>query len=235
MDPEEDLDISWVQDQEKIIQVDQNYTREPISSIYLYSLFVNLNSYVDQIICDPIELDQTENGKTVLSKEKILYYIQQKKKQGSLNGKKYRLHESLSFLVDLEPEQLQEFSQQEPTIERSNSFLKVLSVLNDIVFPESIFIFHSLNSIYFIFKEVAAVYHPISILKKDSSSSFSKTKKHGDESGGSGGSGVGGGGGVPKKQTKRVSIITHPLQSSSRRDHTHKQRFMNHTNTKKNN
>jgi hypothetical protein len=223
----EDLDISWVQDQEKIIHVDHNYAREPISSIHLYSLFVNLNSCVDKITCDSIELDQNIDGKTILSKEKILYYIQQKKKQGSLNGKKYRLIDSLLFLVDLDPEHLQDYSHQEPTVESSQSFFKVLSVLNDTIVSESIFIFHSLNAIYLIFKEMNCIYHPVSILKKETN--FGKTKKQ--ISGNDVDANI-----LLRKQTKRVSINTHPLQTHRHlNNHTHKQIHINHSKTKKNN
>ena len=69
----------------------------------------------------------------------------------------------MSFVLDVEPENIQSIS--ELDIEKgiiqgtndnvskiSSSFLKSISLFDEIVIPDSIFIFHNINCLYFIFK-----------------------------------------------------------------------------------
>ena len=56
------------------------------------------------------------------------------------------------YLVDLEPEHIQSFSKN--TDSNASQFLKVLPPIEDISIYPSIFIFHKLNAIYFIYHEV---------------------------------------------------------------------------------
>jgi hypothetical protein len=79
--------------------------------------------------------------------------------------------------VDLESENLQQFIQGDNYVDISKRFLQVLPLLDDIVVPPSIFVFHHLNSLYFLFKEVVnkQTAAPKSILK----GSGSGTRKRG--------------------------------------------------------
>ena len=61
----------------------------------------------------------------------------------------------LSYQVDIEPEQIQSYANDLGHGHGTgHNFLKTLSILDDITITPSIFIFHDINSIYFIFQEV---------------------------------------------------------------------------------
>ena len=63
---------------------------------------------------------------------------------------RYKLMDILSYNVEIEPENIQPFL----NIDSSggqNVFLRTLPITNDITIAPSIFIFHGINSIYFLF------------------------------------------------------------------------------------
>jgi len=100
---------------------------------------------------------------------------------------KYKLIDILKYNVELEPENIQSYSKTENIVEKSAGFFKVLPIIDDIVISPSIFIFHGINAIYFIFQEVKTEKHRHtikSILKHSkmdeisaSTSSHKSTKK----------------------------------------------------------
>ena len=71
------------------------------------------------------------------------------------------------FHIDLEPEHIQNFVNDNDNSNYSR-FFRVLPSSEDIVIPASIFIFHSVNSLYFLFQEIplTRVLAPKPILKK---------------------------------------------------------------------
>ena len=85
----------------------------------------------------------------------------------------------LLYHVDLEPQHIQTYSQTNDIPASSKSFFKVLPIVDEIHIPPSIFIFHSLSSVFFMYKEVdtGSHNHTIkSILKPSSSSVTAQTK-----------------------------------------------------------
>jgi len=80
MDENEDLDISWIEEHEKLQSVDKNYFREPMETITVTIVYINTNSYIENITSEKQPL--TQNSKTaVLEKERLLQIIQSKKKK----------------------------------------------------------------------------------------------------------------------------------------------------------
>jgi hypothetical protein len=65
----------------------------------------------------------------------------------------YRLSEILLFNVDLEPSQIS-------SLDSSECFIQKISILDDIVIPASVPIFHSTNGLFFIFKEISTLKKP---------------------------------------------------------------------------
>jgi hypothetical protein len=83
--------------------------------------------------------------------DSVLGIIQKNKVSSS---KKYKLLDVLVYHVDLEPQHIQSFSKVSDLNDHSRSFFKVLPIVDEISIPPSIFIFHSLNSVFFMYKEV---------------------------------------------------------------------------------
>lgn len=157
----QDLDISWIQEHEKETNIDEKYFREPMKNISVYYIYIN-NHEIEKIDNDIINIFSLSESKELgISKECILHIIQNKKKK---DEKKYKLIDILLYHVNLEPEIIQNYSKSENIDELSKGFFKVLSIFDDILIPDSIFIFHSINSLYFIFQR-EEIFYPRSILK----------------------------------------------------------------------
>jgi len=153
-----DLDTSWIQEHERLSTINENYLREPMDSIHVYYVYINRNQYIEKIINDKLPLSlNSDKTHSYLSKETLLQIIQSRKIKTPFS--KYKLTDVVSYLVDLEPENIQSFSNTE-NLEQSNTpFFKIRSFMDDIQFNNSIFIFHGINSIYFLFEEVELLNH----------------------------------------------------------------------------
>ena len=182
---EDDLDISWFDSYEKEARIDENLHREPIKDIMLYFVYINKRSEIHKVISEKYVFDingleNQNDGIQTISNSQVLQWIQTKKVLPSHSNTKYKIIDLLMYSVDIEPEKIQSYSNADIELlnELSSGFFKVLSLFHNISIPPSIFIFHPLNSIYFLFKEqdpdikAAAKKEFKSILK-----SSSKTKK----------------------------------------------------------
>ena len=185
------MDTSWLNEYESISNIERNYCREEMSEIDVFFVY-STGSLIEHIINDKIELVDMKIGR-----EQLLQMIQNKKGRDSQgrdsqgrdsqgrdsqgrdsqgrdsqgrDSRKYQLMDILVYNVDLEPENIQKYAKS-----GSGSFLKVLPIVDEIVLLPSIFIFHSLNAIYFMFKEVEK--KPLKPILKIGPSSVTKTKR----------------------------------------------------------
>jgi hypothetical protein len=174
---EKDLDISWINEHERLSKIHQNYNREPMESIQLYFIYINRNLYIEKIIHDKQQLCLSEDKTySYLSKEILLQIIQSRKIKTPFS--KYKLTDVLSYLVNLDPEHIQYYSKNENFEEHGTNFFNILNVINDIQIQPSIFIFHEMNAIYFLFQEVESINHRHtlkSILKSSTTEVSDKT------------------------------------------------------------
>jgi len=153
-DDSEDIDTSWIQESERYHHISDNQERELMDSIGFYFIYINKHDYIEKILFEKVILEtDPENGLSFLSKETILKIIQNKKILTPTS--KYKLIDILSFVVDIEPNKVKEFLEMDTfDSDLEKLFLKVLPIFNDIHIDKSIFVFHSINHLYFIFQEV---------------------------------------------------------------------------------
>ena len=152
-DTDNDLDVSWIQEQERLQTIQKNYCREPMTSIDAFYIYINHNLYIDKILCEKQVLElHTNNVDSILTKEVLLKNIQSKKLCTSHS--KYKLIDILTYHVNLEPEHIQSYSNTENIADKSAGFFKIIPIMDDIIINPSIFIFHGVNAIYFMFQEV---------------------------------------------------------------------------------
>ena len=168
--------MSWIEEEEKLLRVQEKFQREPMESIKCFFLFMNQNKYIEQITDEMVDL---HDGK--ISKDRVLRIVEEKKCQKP--DVRYAFLDSWLFLVDLEPEHIQAYSQ----MEVSSRFIVPLSFIDDIIIAPSIFIFHDLNAVYFLFQEVdrlpvkSAFRNKVSghkSTKRVTYTQFNKTRKH---------------------------------------------------------
>jgi hypothetical protein len=171
VEEENELDTDWMEEEKRIQNIQTVHVREPMSSITLFYIYINQYQYIDKIIS---EKHVISDPSSVLSKETLLQIIQTRKIS------KYKFVDILTFHVPLEPEHLQYYSKQQDFQESSKGFFKVLPIVDEIRIEPSIFIFHNINSIFFIFQEFpqSSQKHTLkSILKKENLPLLHKTTK----------------------------------------------------------
>jgi hypothetical protein len=163
-DENETLDMSWVVDQERILNNDCH--REPIKTLRLVTIYINQYDYIDNIIKETIEVS---NG-SQLTQSNLLYFIVKNKRKTVFT--KYAIDDILLFNVDLEPEHIQDFAKYSDDDLQiySEKFLIKVKTYSDLNISPSMSIFHDINTIYFIYKETPIIkknYQLISAIKPD--------------------------------------------------------------------
>lgn len=158
---EEDLDVSWINDEKRMLSVDHNYQREPLETILFHFCYTNSDT-IHKVLTEKYIFRDNNSTVPLSDLEKI---IEEKSK---MDVTKYDFAEYVTFVVDLEPENIQSYVKSDTSAQNFLSEKK--TTLADIVCPQSIFIFHSLNAIIVVFKErvVPSITVPKSIMKKNS-------------------------------------------------------------------
>jgi len=190
VDADTDVDLSWLNTHKRLTDIKQNYFREPMASINLYFVYVNINDYINKITRQTQDFGGSEN--TVITNDQLLAFAQRHK---ILDNVKYQLQDILLYNIDIEPENIQDMANTggyDTFVSSGKRFLTSVPLLGDVKISKSIFIFHELNAIYFIFQEMlpdeSKKPKPILKILDDS------VKKAGVSNG---------------KKTKRVAIVPH--------------------------
>lgn len=183
MSSRELLDETWVQELQKIQDINQNYYRECMDSISVHSIFVNVDKQIDKIINLDITLSKNDtiDNYTYIPKNTLMSIIKQNQEHlGQKIQCQYKLIDIASFFITLEPEHIQSYSKSETTT--NYDFFRIYPYIDDIHVPTSIFIFHKLNSIFLVYQEYISTSNnrtAKSILKKTNgkNTKSSHTKK----------------------------------------------------------
>lgn len=147
---EETLDLSWLNDIERFTNIEQLYGKTIMNEINAKILYINLENTLIHIDSEICKLEY-KNEKSIYSMENILLLVQSKKKRENNN---YRLSEILLYNIVLEPENLQTYSKTTQNLDNKSTYLKNISTIDEIIVEPSIIIFHKINTIYFILKEM---------------------------------------------------------------------------------
>ena len=174
---EDDLDTSWIVEQKKILTIEKSHPRESIKEITFQFFYIDLSNSLVKTISEQYLF----RDNSIIPKEDLEKIIDVKK---TMNGTNYILTEYATCIVDLEPENIQSYAKTDSQI---NFMSQSKTDLSDIVCSPSIFIFHSMNSVFMFFKEIdIEPSAPItqSILKKTHSQQLTKkrVKFHKDHS-----------------------------------------------------
>ena len=175
-----DLDVSWIKETERIQNLSETPTKENCPYIKTCYIYLNMNMCIDQIVYDQITFDDVSHNATIVSREQLLGISEKHKKKTPVS--KFLMKYCLLFHIDFEPEQIHSFShcETEKLQEYTTKCLHHFHCIDTIQIPPSLFIFHSVNTLYFIFQE--EVSHETknslkSILKSDKSKPYSERHK----------------------------------------------------------
>ena len=184
-----DLDISWIKENQRLQNIETNYLPELMENIDLFFIYINPNNYIDKVIREKCHLSiDCSNNCSRLSKENLLKIIQTNKKLVKSNTIcKYKFLDILTYNIDLEPEHIQNYTKNENIQEASRGFFKVLNIIDDISISPSVFIFHKINSIFFLYQAIqtnknrhtlkSILKKPLVISESESMGSQKATKK----------------------------------------------------------
>ena len=137
------LDLSWIQDFERIDNEYKIYYTEEISFIRIHSIYLNLNNEIEKMREEKILLKTPG----ILLKEELLSII---KHNSFSNEIKYSLLSILKFNINLEPIHLKTFLRNK-NVSIGNTFLQSIKNIDSIKFDKTISMFHDINEILIIF------------------------------------------------------------------------------------
>jgi hypothetical protein len=135
-----DEDELWIQEHQKILNIKMNYKREPLEYINLHFCYVDAENAIVNLKTEKYTFSEMQ---TIITETQLFNIIEEKKHDANIN---YIFSDLSLFVVDVEPENIQSI---EPT---RTPFFKSFPFIQDIAIPPSIFIFHPLNSLFFLFK-----------------------------------------------------------------------------------
>jgi hypothetical protein len=159
-DPDEDcgLDTSWIQRETQIQNIQNNYSREPMEAIHGIFIYINQNNYIEKIMREMITLTPGDAGTgSHITPDMLLKIIQTKKLRTPVS--KYKFTSLFTNVIDIAPDKIQSFSKTNERDIAGASFFKEAPITVAVHIPASIFIFHSINSVYFFFQEVLVAKH----------------------------------------------------------------------------
>lgn len=141
---DEDLDFSWIQEEMQLLKMQDFYPCEHMKQICAHCVYVDKQNAISKIDKEHIIVEP--DGK--IPNSILLKFI----KQHQIPS--YKLDEIAVFNIDIQEDKIQAFSQSNiHDTSLSSGFLKIVSPYNDIVLEPSVSIFHSLNSIFFFYRE----------------------------------------------------------------------------------
>lgn len=141
----EDLDLSWLNEFEKIDNEYKIYYTEDLSFIRIHSIYINCNNEIDKIREEKFLL----KSPGIIQKEELLSII---KHNSFSNQFKYSLLSILKFNINLEPINLKTFLRNKnPAL--GAPFLHIIKNLDSIKFEKSITMFHDINDLFIIFHQ----------------------------------------------------------------------------------
>ena len=172
-----DLDTSWILEEE--LKYYSLLDKEPMQNINCYFIYIGSDNNIQKVNKSSekiVYLCESNNSKKGILNNRILQIIQNKKFLD--NGNRYKLINLMKFFIDIDPKQLIEFSSISFDLSSINfQFFKEVNIFGNINIDPSIFIFHSINSLYFFFKEDEMLVKPIRSILKNKNENSRTTKK----------------------------------------------------------
>lgn len=145
---ETDIDTEWINE---FNQIDNNYKHlylEDLSYILLNCIYINNGNEIIQVKKEKIMIDETKN---LITKDKLVKIL---KKYNNNNGKIYNVSSILKYNIDLEPENIKYYINENELKEKEknpNNFIEVVKKIDNIHWKRSIKMFEDLNNLIIIF------------------------------------------------------------------------------------
>jgi hypothetical protein len=161
----DDLDMSWTNEYLRTTEGGVTYESELMNSIAMKFLYVNTQNEIIHIIEDDTPLKIVDTKSSILEESNLINLIH---KYRDYNSKRYKCSHIVKYFIPTDPQTIIDNINDPEFTFNEKDCLNVYDLPQDIDFPPSLFIFHSINTIYLFFHEMVLVnpVSPISILKK---------------------------------------------------------------------
>ena len=160
------VDLSWLDEYIRTTEGGVTYLPEIMSKIKLKILYINTKNEIEHVIKKDVPLE-VNTKESFINESTLIKFIHNYR---DYNNKRYQCSNILKYHISMDPQVIFEnINDDNFSFSDEESFFS-FDLPTNIYFPPSLFIFHSINSIYIIFKELILVetkMEPISILKKN--------------------------------------------------------------------
>jgi hypothetical protein len=161
----DELDISWTNEYLRTTEGGITYESELMNSISIKFLYVNTENDVIHMINDKVSLKIKDNSHSLLDESTL---IDLSYKYRDHNDKRYKCSHIVKYFIPTAPQTIIDNINDPAFTFNEKDCLTVFDLPKDISFSPSLFIFHSINTVYMFFHEMVLVnpISPVSIIKK---------------------------------------------------------------------
>jgi len=141
------LDTNWITAFEKSDTPYRDFYKKPLGTVRLFTLYVNKKNHLFHIKKTTVQLVAGR-----LSRDRLVKIL---KRDMFHNQMKYRPISLLKYNISLGPEEVLLYLKKDKDLD----FLRVEKKIDDIVFEDSVALFHNINSLYLVFHESWRSWH----------------------------------------------------------------------------
>jgi len=145
------LDLSWTEETNRLINSQTLYPCEPMSTIGVQCIYISSSLSVHHIKHETLSLQVIEGSGSILSEEVLLHTIQNNKQLGET---RYKYDGLATYFVTLNQTNIFQHVQNP---EGSFDFFSEKNRVDTLFIPSTLFIFHSINTIFLFFRELTLV------------------------------------------------------------------------------
>ena len=145
MEPE--IDTNWIDDFETMDNLYKDFYKEQIQNISLFMVYVDNENKISFVRRSSVPLEEG-----TLKKKHLIEIL---KEYMNYDSKKYRPISLLKYNIDISPQEINLYLKNKDGFD----FLTVEKNIKDIVFNDSITLFHDVNSLYVVFHESWKSFH----------------------------------------------------------------------------
>lgn len=145
------LDLSWTEEPNRLINSQTLYPSEPMKTIDIQIIYINSSSNIDKLKRETQVLQVIESSGSILTEDVLLRIIQNNKQFGNT---RYKYEGLATYFVTLDPTNIFQHIQNP---EGSFDFFLEKNRVDTLFIPSTLFIFHSINTIYLFFRELTLV------------------------------------------------------------------------------
>ena len=159
MDSDSELNMSWENEFIRSTDCEITYSPEPMDKIRVQLLFVNSQNQIhnSSVHTYPLTILNDSSSGSELSESSIMRIITSNR---HFQNKRYQCENISLYCLSIEPEHLFNNVLKPDFIIDHKPYFKTFYIPQNIHIPPSLFIFHSVNSIWVIFRELERVIIP---------------------------------------------------------------------------